>query len=99
RSDRGWHRSLPRQLEGRHRRADRDDDHPAGTRVDALPAGSGAQVPAEGGRMKVVRAVTEAEAIGEFLKNEFYEADYNRDRDDWEQFVLHPDYTNAEESA
>jgi hypothetical protein len=50
-------------------------------------------------RMKVVRAVTEAEAIGEFLKNEFYEADYNRDRDDWEQIVLHPDYTNAEENA
>ena len=49
--------------------------------------------------MKVVRAVTEAEAIGEFLKNEFYEADYNRDRDDWEQIVLHPDYMSAEENA
>jgi hypothetical protein len=51
------------------------------------------------GHMRVVRPVTEAEAIGEFLKNEFYEADYNRDRDDWEQIVLHPDYTNAEENA
>lgn len=49
--------------------------------------------------MKILRAVTEAEAIGEFLKNEFYEPDYNRDRDDWEQIVLHPDYTNAEENA
>jgi hypothetical protein len=49
--------------------------------------------------MNIVRAVTEAEAIGEFLKNEFYEADYNRDRDEWEQVVLHPDYTNAEENA
>ena len=51
------------------------------------------------GHMTIVRPVTEAEAIGEFLKNEFYEADYNRDRDDWEQIVLHPDYTNAEENA
>lgn len=51
------------------------------------------------GSMQIVRPVTEAEAIGEFLKNEFYEADYNRDRDDWEQLVLHPDYTNAEENA
>ena len=51
------------------------------------------------GSMQIVRPVTEAEAIGEFLKNEFYEADYNRDRDDWEQIVLHPDYTNAQENA
>lgn len=49
--------------------------------------------------MKIVRPVTEAEAIGEFLKNEFYEADYNRDRDQWEQLVLNPDYTNAQENA
>jgi hypothetical protein len=49
--------------------------------------------------MNVVRPVTEAEAIGEFLKNEFYEVDYNRDRDQWEQLVLHPDYTDAQENA
>ena len=49
--------------------------------------------------MRIVRTVTEAEAIGEFLKNEFYEADYNVDRDQWEQIVLHPDYTNAYENA
>ena len=49
--------------------------------------------------MQVVRPVTEAEAIGEFLKNEYYEPDYNRDRDDWEQIVLHPNYTDAEENA
>jgi hypothetical protein len=49
--------------------------------------------------MKIARPVTEAEAIGEFLKNEFYEADYNRDRDQWEQLVLHPDYMNAHENA
>jgi hypothetical protein len=54
---------------------------------------------ASAGSMQIVRPVTESEAIGEFLKNEFYEADYNRDRDDWEQIVLHPDYTNAEENA
>lgn len=49
--------------------------------------------------MKILRPVTEAEAIGEFLKNEFYEPDYNRDRDLWEQIVLHPDYTDADENA
>lgn len=49
--------------------------------------------------MKIIRSVTEAEAIGEFLKNEFYEADYNHDRDQWEQMVLHPDYGDAYENA
>jgi hypothetical protein len=49
--------------------------------------------------MKRLRAVTEAEAIGEFLKNEFHEPEYNRDRDQFEAYVLRPNYANAEENA
>jgi hypothetical protein len=49
--------------------------------------------------MKILRAVTEAEVIGEFLRNEFYEPDYNHDRDLHEALVLHPDYTSAYENA
>jgi hypothetical protein len=49
--------------------------------------------------MRKLRAVTEAEAIGEFLKNEFHEPEYNRDRDRYEQYVLKPDFSNARENA
>lgn len=49
--------------------------------------------------MKIVRPVSEAEAIGEFLKNEYYEADYNSDRDQWESIVVNPDYADAQENA
>lgn len=49
--------------------------------------------------MKKIRAVTEAEAIGEFLKNEFYEAEYNRDRDQFERYVVKPDFSNEHENA
>jgi hypothetical protein len=48
--------------------------------------------------MRKIRPVTEPEAIGEFLKNEFYEVEYNRDRDMFEQYVLAPDYANAHEN-
>jgi hypothetical protein len=49
--------------------------------------------------MRILQAVYEAEAIGEFLKNEFYQAEYNRDRDQFEKLVLQPDYNNPEENA
>ncbi len=49
--------------------------------------------------MKILRSVTEGEVIGEFLKNEFYEANYNRDRDLFEQIVLEPNYDDATENA
>ncbi len=49
--------------------------------------------------MKRLRAVSEAEAIGEFLKNEFYEAEYNRDREQFEELVIHPDYSVASDNA
>jgi hypothetical protein len=48
--------------------------------------------------MKKVRPVTEAEAIGEFLRNEFYESEYNRDRDVFERYVLQPDFSDQHEN-
>jgi hypothetical protein len=48
--------------------------------------------------MKKVRPVTEAEAIGEFLRNEFYEREYNVDRDVFEKYVLQPDFSNEQEN-
>jgi hypothetical protein len=49
--------------------------------------------------MKLVRIVSEDQVIGEFLKNEFYESNYNRDRDLFEQIVLEPNYDDAAENA
>jgi hypothetical protein len=49
--------------------------------------------------MKILQPIHEAEAIGEFLKNEFYQAEYNRDRDRFEEIVLQPDYNDAAENA
>ncbi len=49
--------------------------------------------------MRKLRAVSESEAVGEFLKNEFYEAEYNSDRDHFENLVIHPDYNNPAENA
>ncbi len=49
--------------------------------------------------MKKLRAVTEAEAIGEFLRNEFHEPEFNHDRDLYEPYVLKPDFTDAHENA
>jgi hypothetical protein len=49
--------------------------------------------------MRILNTVREAEAIGEFLRNEFYQAEYNRDRDQFEELVLQPDYNNTEENA
>jgi O-antigen/teichoic acid export membrane protein len=74
-------------------------DRSTSTQARSAAATASARARAEAAGIHVVRPVTEAEAIGEFLKNEFYEADYNRDRDDWEELVLHPDYSNEEENA
>jgi len=49
--------------------------------------------------MKLVRRVTEAEAIAEFLKNEFYQREYDQDREQFEQIVLDPDLTNESHNA
>src|SRR3954447_21947657 len=49
--------------------------------------------------MRILQAVNEAEAIGEFLKNEFYQVEFNRDRDQFEELVLRPDFNNPEENA
>jgi hypothetical protein len=47
--------------------------------------------------MKRVRRVIEAEVIAEFLKNEFYQCEYDRDREEFEEFVVNPDL--ADEGA
>src|SRR5215467_4313174 len=49
--------------------------------------------------MKLVRRVTEAEVIAEFLKNEFYQREYDQDREQFEQIVLDPDLTNESQNA
>jgi hypothetical protein len=49
--------------------------------------------------MKIIRTVNEAEVIGEFLRNEFYQNEYHHDRHDFEHIVMEPDYSNAGENA
>lgn len=49
--------------------------------------------------MKIVRRVTEAEVIAEFLKNEFYQKEFDRDREQFEQIVLDPDVTDETQNA
>ncbi len=44
--------------------------------------------------MKRLRHVTEAEVIAEFLKNEFYQEEFHRDREQFEQLVLGADLTD-----
>src|SRR5437868_12403507 len=48
----------------------------------------------EGVRMILNRRVTEAEVIAEFLKNEFYQKQYDKDRKEFEPIVLNPDLTD-----
>ncbi len=48
--------------------------------------------------MKKLRRVTEAEVIAEFLKNEFYQEEFHRDRDKFEHLVLDADVTNEEDN-
>ena len=49
--------------------------------------------------MKLVRRVTEAEVIAEFLKNEFYQKEYDQCREQFEEMVLDPDLTNERHNA
>ena len=49
--------------------------------------------------MKKLRRVTEPEVISEFLKNEFYQEEFQHDRDQFERLVLDPDLTNEKENA
>jgi hypothetical protein len=49
--------------------------------------------------MRIIRTVNEAEVIGEFLRNEFYQNEYHHDRLEFEHTVMEPDYSNAGENA
>ncbi len=49
--------------------------------------------------MKRLRRVTEAEVIAEFLKNEFYTADFHNDREKYQRLVLCPDVASEAENA
>src|SRR3954471_12946357 len=48
--------------------------------------------------MKKLRRVTESEVIAEFLKNEFYQEEFHRDRERFEHLVLEADVTNDEDN-
>ncbi len=49
--------------------------------------------------MRKLRRITEAEVIAEFLKNEFYQEEFHRDRENFEQLVLEANITNETENA
>lgn len=49
--------------------------------------------------MRLLRRVTEAEVIAEFLKNEFYQEEFHDDRQNFEHLVLQADVTNEGENA
>jgi hypothetical protein len=49
--------------------------------------------------MRKLRRITEAEVIAEFLKNEFYQEEFHRDRGNFEQLVLEANVTNETENA
>jgi hypothetical protein len=49
--------------------------------------------------MILKRRITEAEVIAEFLKNEFYQKEYDRDRDQYEAIVLDPDLADEAQNA
>ncbi|HKR30970.1 MAG TPA: hypothetical protein VJT08_10845, partial [Terriglobales bacterium] len=49
--------------------------------------------------MILKRRITEAEVIAEFLKNEFYQKEYDRDRDQYETIVLDPDLADEAQNA
>ncbi len=49
--------------------------------------------------MRKLRRVTEAEVVAEFLKNEFYEQEFHRDRPRFEKLVMEADITNETENA
>ena len=45
------------------------------------------------------RRVTEAEVIAEFLKNEFYQKEYDKDRQEFESIVANPDLCDDAQNA
>ena len=49
--------------------------------------------------MRKLRRVTEAEVVAEFLKNEFYQHEFHRDRDRFERLVMAADLTNETDNA
>jgi hypothetical protein len=49
--------------------------------------------------MKKLRRITEAEVVSEFLKAEFYHAEYSSDRHKFETIVLNPDLANEIENT
>jgi hypothetical protein len=53
----------------------------------------------EGGRMIIKRRITEPEVIAEFLKNEFYQKEYDRDRQEFESIVLDPDLADESQNS
>jgi hypothetical protein len=53
----------------------------------------------EGVRMILKRRITEVEVISEFLKNEFYQKEYDRDREKFEHLVLDPDLTDEAQNV
>lgn len=49
--------------------------------------------------MKILRSATEAEVIAAFLKAEFYQQEFDHDRNEFEHIVEHPDLTNRVENS
>ena len=49
--------------------------------------------------MILKRRITEAEVIAEFLKNEFYQKEYDRDREEFESIVLDPDLADEAQNT
>ena len=49
--------------------------------------------------MNILRRITDAEVIAEFLKAEFYHPEYERDRSLFQSFVYNPDLTEENENA
>jgi hypothetical protein len=53
----------------------------------------------EGGRVILKRRITEAEVLAEFLKNEFYQKEYDDDREKFESIVLKPNLADESQNA
>jgi len=49
--------------------------------------------------MKRLCQLDEAEVIAGFLRNEFYEPDFDRDRAQFDLLVTHPDLRDAQQNA
>lgn len=49
--------------------------------------------------MILKRRITEVEVIAEFLKNEFYQKEYDRDREEFESIVLEPNLADEAQNA